>query len=82
MIPFVKPPTSGVVWKNRSKGDLARGYMDDCLNPGDGSSTWNDLLKKEQKVIYLELMLEQIANYCSVISHCTIFKNSTPNDSI
>ena len=66
----------GVSWKKKSKSDPTRGFTDD--NPSEGTET----LKKEQKVIYLELMLGQIANYCPVISRNTIIKNSTSIDSI
>ena len=39
-------------------------------------------LTAQQKVNFLELMLGQIPNYCSIISRNTLVKNSTSNQSI
>lgn len=46
------------------------------INDGEGIPEANRLTR-EQKVIILELMLGQVANYCPIISRGTIVKNST-----
>ena len=62
--PFI---ASGVTWKKHSSGSPNRGLVDDP----DGAN------KKTQKVISLNLMLEQISSWCPYIARTFIVKNST-----
>ena len=59
-------------WSKATTADPNRGLTDDADTvPQDRRRT------KEQKVIQLNLMLGQIANFATVISRNTIVKNST-----
>jgi hypothetical protein len=69
--PFTIP---GATWLKRTRTDRARGLVADA-NAADGKSA-------EQKVVILELMLGQIANFCPIISRQTIVTNSTSLDHV
>ena len=62
----------GVAWKKKTKSLPLRGFQDD----GEGVEVAR-CLTAQQKVNFLELMLEQIANYCPIISRSSLVKNST-----
>ena len=62
-------------WDKKSKSNPLRGFSDDPETDVGRQSA-------SQKVIQLELMLGQIANYCPIISRNTIVKNSTSLSSI
>ena len=62
----------GVTWEKKSKTSPLRGFT------ADGEEIPENIRRTaQQKVNMLELMLGQVANYCSVISRNTIIKNST-----
>ena len=61
----------GTIWQKKSKSSPNRGFT----NTSGGETA-------QQKVVVLERMLGQIANYCPVISRNSIVKNSTYIDSI
>lgn len=61
-----------VTWLRRTKGQPLRGIVSDVAPIPE-----NQRKTAEQKVIVLELMLGQIANYCPIISRGTIVKYST-----
>ena len=67
--------TNGVAWtkKSRVAGDV-RGLLPDLL--ADNAADPNGFTAA-QKVLNLELMLDQIANFCPVISRRTIVNDST-----
>ena len=66
----------GFQWNKVSKTDPNRGLI------SDPPSTVINRKTAEQKVIQLNLMLGQIANYCPVITRNTIIGKSTSIDSI
>ena len=64
-------------WLKKTRAAPQRGFEDDG----------NDVAAAQrrtaaQKVIHLELMLGQIANFCPIISRNTIVKNSTSLESV
>ena len=62
----------GVTWEKKSKTSPLRGFT------VDGEEIPENIRRTaQQKVNMLELMLGQVANYCSVISCNTIIKNCT-----
>ena len=65
--PFV---VDGFTWLKKTTNTPLRGLTDDDQNAPNRRTA-------QQKVIQLELMLQQIANYCPIISRNTIVKNST-----
>ena len=63
----------GSKWEKKIATNQTRGFTDNAghnADPPTGPSA-------AQKVLHLELMLNQIANYCPVISRDTIVKRST-----
>ena len=60
----------GVTWEKKTKSNPQRGFIGD-------PTTILPRLTASQKVIQLELMLGQIANYCPIISRNTMVRNST-----
>ena len=70
--PFLKDTST---WTKASTADPNRGLLDDVTGTADGKT-------KEQKVVQLNLMLGQIANFATVISRNQIVKNSTSLASI
>ena len=64
--------TESVTWEKKSRAFHLHGLVDD-----DGNIPTAQHCTAQQKVTVLELMLGQITNYCSVISHNTIVRNST-----
>ena len=66
----------GFQWNKVSKTDPNRGLI------SDPPATVINRKTAEQKVIQLNLMLGQIANYCPVITRNTIIGKSTSIDSI
>ena len=70
--PFLAP---GFTWEKRTTASPTRGLIDDVDPvPEDRRKT------AAQKVVQLEMMLGQIANYCTVISRNSIIKSSTSLD--
>ena len=67
----------GVTWKKTSRSSTNRGLSND----GDTVPV-GERLTAAQKVVILDRMLGQIANYCPIISQNSIVKNSTSLDSI
>lgn len=67
----------GVTWLKKSPGSPLCGFQDDTETVPQASR-----ITAQQKCTHLELILGQIANYCPVISHNTIVKNSTSMSSI
>ena len=65
--PFLKDDAK---WTKTSTTDPNRGLVDDPTDQADRKT-------KEQKVIQLNMMLGQIANFATVISRNQIVKNST-----
>ena len=63
---------NGFSWSRKSNANPNRGLVDDDISVPE-----NQRLTAIQKVAALELMLGQIANYCTVISRQTIINNST-----
>ena len=63
--------------EKKKKATPFRGFTDD-----DESIPQTSRLSRDQKVNMLQLMLGQIANYCSFISRNTIVKNSSSIDQI
>ena len=72
--PFLR---SGVTWKKTSRSSANRGLSNDGDTVPEG-----ERLTAAQKVVILDRMLGQIANYCPIISRNSIVKNSTSLDSI
>ena len=72
--PFLRP---GVTWKKTSRSFANRGLSNDGDTVPEG-----ERLTAAQKVVILDRMLGQIANYCPIISQNSIVKNSTSLDSI
>ena len=66
---FLQPD---IKWTKKSKAKPKRGLTDDDYSVSEGSR-----LTVAQKVVILEHMLGQIANYCPINSRSTIVKNST-----
>ena len=64
----------GFTWK-RKRVDTNRGFTDDA----EGTTNKRT---KEQKTTHLELMLGQVANYCTVIADKFIIDESTSIDSV
>lgn len=60
----------GAKWLKKSKANPTRGLTDDAERAANRRTA-------AQKVIQLDMMLGQIANYCPIISRNTIVKNST-----
>ena len=67
----------GATWQKKTKSDPLRGFTDD-----NDTIPANSRLTAVQKVLNLELMLGQIANFVPIISRNTIVKNSTSMNSI
>ena len=67
----------GVEWEKKSRNNPNRGFDDDGEEVAVAQRR-----TAAQKVIHLELMLGQIANYCPVISRNTIVKNSTSLENV
>ena len=67
----------GVTWLKKSPGSPHRSLQDDPESIPQASRR-----PAQKKCTHLELMLGQIANYCPVISHNTIVKNSTSMSTI
>ena len=73
--PFIQ---EGVEWLKKTRaGDPVRGFEND-----DEEVPAAQRRTAQQKVIHLELMLGQIANYCPIISRNTIVKNSTSIENV
>ena len=72
--PFLRP---GVTWKKTSRSSANRGLSNDGDTVPEG-----ERLTAAQKVVILDRMLGQIANYCPIISRNSIVKNSISLDSI
>ena len=64
--------TEGFVWGKKTNAAPLRGFANDRDNVAEARC-----LTAAQKVVFLELMLGQIATFCPVISKNTIVKNST-----
>ena len=62
----------GATWQKKTKSDPLRGFTDD-----NDTIPANSQLTAVQKVLNLELMLGQIANFVPIISRNTIVENST-----
>ena len=67
----------GATWQKKTKSDPLRRFTDD-----NDTIPANSRLTAVQKVLNLELMLGQIANFVPIISRNTIVKNSTSMNSI
>ena len=67
--PFLKDDCT---WRKKSTVDPDRGFADD-----DDAVPVASRKSAAQKVVHLDLMLGQIANFCPVISRNTIIKTST-----
>ena len=67
----------GVEWDKKTRVAPNRGFEDD-----DEDVEARVRRTAQQKVIHLELMLGQIANFCPVISRNTIVRNSTSLDNV
>ena len=67
----------GVEWEKKTRVGRNRGFQDD-----DEEVEARVRRTAQQKVIHLELMLGQIANFCPVISRNTIVRNSTSLDNV
>ena len=65
--PYLK---DGFTWEKKTVSNPNRGLTDDP--PGAQNRVFDS-----QKVVHLEMMLRQIANYCTVISRNSIIKSST-----
>ena len=74
--PFLK---ESVTWKKKHPSDPNRGLVDDTVET-DGVNVI--VQTADQKVVILELLLGQIANYCPIINRNTIIKNSTSVESV
>ena len=66
-----------VEWQKKTRAAPQRGFQNDGEDVAVAQRRTAD-----QKVVQLELMLGQIANYCPVISRNTIVKNSTSLDNV
>ena len=64
-----------VTWRKSTDPAPSRGFTDTTQTDADGNTTVTE--SKESKCATLNLMLGQIANYCTVISRNQIIKNST-----
>ena len=67
----------GVKWEKKTKANPLHGFGNDGEPIPEAQC-----LTAQQKVSYLELLLDQIANFCPMISRNTIVKNSTSLESI
>jgi hypothetical protein len=67
--PYLEP---NKVWKKKSKAAPLRGFVDDGTAVAEA-----DCRTAIQKVATLELLLGQVANYCPIISHIALVRNST-----
>ena len=67
---FTQFITTDANWGKKCASEPNRGFTDDDVIASGGRTAL-------QQVYMLELMLDQIANYCPVISRNTIVKNST-----
>ena len=67
----------GFTWAKKTKAQPLRGLNDDSADVPEAKR-----LTAQQKANFLELMLGQIANYCPIISHSTLVKQSTSIESI
>ena len=65
--PFLE---DGFIWHKKTANNVNRGFVDDP--PGSRNRKY-----AVQKCAKLELMLGQVANYCTIIARNTIVKNST-----
>ena len=68
----------GAEWEKKTRNEPNRGFVDDDDEVLEAAQRRT----AQQKVIHLELMLGQIANYCPVISRNTIVKNSTSLENV
>ena len=66
----------GATWEKKGRNNANRGLTDDEDMTAAGARS------AAHKVVHLELMLGQIANFCPIISRNTIIKNSTSVDQI
>ena len=69
-----------VTWRKSTDPAPSRGFTDTSQTDADGAVTVT--ASKESKCATLNLMLGQIANYCTVISRNQIIKNSTSLNNI
>ena len=78
--PFLLPDQLGneVKWAKKTSTNPNRGFTDDAHAADDPPVG----LTAAKKVLHLETMLNQIANYCTVISRATIVKSSTSMRSV
>jgi hypothetical protein len=67
----------GTEWEKKTRNEPLRGFEDDGEDVEQAQRR-----TAAQKVIHLELMLGQIANFCPVISRNTIVKNSTSLENV
>lgn len=74
---FAKFLVEGLTWEKKSNILPLRGFIDDT----EAIPAANRLTGL-QKVVHLELMLGQIANFCPILSRNTFLKNSTSINSI
>jgi hypothetical protein len=68
---------AGSTWEKKIRASQFRGFVNDAHHVADENRR-----TREEKLSMPELMLGQIANYCSVILRSTIVKNSVSIDSI
>lgn len=68
---------NGADWQKKSKTSPCCGFIDDADTVPAGQRR-----TKEHKTAMVALTLGQIANYCPVISHHSIVRNSTSIDNI
>ena len=66
----------GAEWEKKGRNNANRGLTDDADMTAAGARS------AATKVLHLELMLGQIANFCPIISRNTIIKNSTSVEKI
>ena len=69
-----------VTWRKSTDPAPSRGFTDTSQTDAEGTVTVT--ATKESKCATLNLMLGQIANYCTVISRNQIIKNSTSLNNI
>ena len=73
---FAEFLTDGFSWNRKSSTNPNRGLTSDPIINDTNDNDGNLRRTAAQKCIHLELMLGQIANYCTVIARNTIVKNS------
>ena len=74
---FAKFLVEGITWLKKSNTTPLRGFTND-----EEPILQADRRTALQKVVHLELMLGQIANFCPILSRNTFIKNSTSINSI